>query len=444
MLNNLSKYILCLGLILLSVHINAQSGANSPFSRFGIGDLNEPNPIHLRSMGGLSASFTDIYHTNTKNPAALAFQKVVAFDLGLNFKYASLEDPQEKTGIYSGNLEYLSFTLPLFNSYNDLLEVKPKQHWFATNFTIAQVSKVSYEVIQTDVLPEIGEVARTFAGNGGTFKAQWGNAFKYKNMSVGLNMGYMFGQLTNERNLVFQDIVNSYDNSFVNEYSLRGFTYNFGAIYQHILNKQQMADKVSTPVKYINIGFFGNSTTSFSTESNISNSSFLILGNTISQDSIVSITEAEGSGTMPSEFGIGATYYVGSKLALGVNYSIKNWSKYRNDARPEELSNTYKLTFGGFYRPNIRSFQYKDRMYYRFGVFYGQDPRTINSNNLNNYGITLGTGLPLVNQRKISHLNFGLTMGRRGNTEVLRETYISLGVGLTFNDDEWFVKRKYN
>ena len=30
------------------------------------------------------------------------------------------------------------------------------------------------------------------------------------------------------------------------------------------------------------------------------------------------------------------------------------------------------------------------------------------------------------------------------NIDVLRETYISLGVGFTFNDDEWFVKRKYN
>jgi len=431
-------------MIFLSVHAIAQSGANSPFSRFGIGDLNDDNPIHLRTMGGLSASFTDVYHSNTKNPAALAFQKVVSFDLGLNFKYASLQDPNERSGIYSGNLEYLSFTLPLFNTYNDLLEVKPKQSWFATNFTLAQHSDVSYEVVQNEDIPNIGEITRTFAGNGGTYKAQWGNAYKYKNFSVGLNMGYLFGQLRNQRNVVFDDLEFSYDNSFVDEYSMRGFIYNFGAIYQHILNRKEVNEKVTTPIKVLNIGFYTNSTTSFSTEANISNSSFLVLGNAVSRDSLVSTTNESGSGTLPSEFGIGATYYVGNTLALGVNYSIKNWSKYKNDARPEDLSNTYKITFGGYYRPNIRSFSYTDRMYYRFGVFYGQDPRTIDSNNLDNYGLTLGTGLPLVNQRKISHLNLGLTLGRRGNSEVLRETYISLGVGFTFNDDEWFVKRKYN
>lgn len=444
MLNNLLKYTLSLSMILLSVYINAQSGANSPFSRFGLGDLNDDNPVHLRSMGGLSASYTDVYHSNIKNPAALAFQKVVSYDVGLNLKYASLKDPNEKSGIYSGNLEYLSFTLPLFNTYNDLLEVEPKQYWFATNFTLAQHSDVSYQVIQNEILPDIGSVERTFAGNGGTYKAQWGNSYKYKNFSVGLNMGYLFGQLTNERNLTFQDLEFSYDNSFIDEFSMRGFIYNVGGIYQHVLNKKEVKENVSLPLKVLNIGFYGNSTTSFSTNSNSSKSSFLILGNSINQDSLSTVIVEDGEGTMPSEFGIGATYYVGTKLALGVNYSIRNWSKYRNDARPEELSNTSKITFGGYYRPNIRSFQYKDRMYYRFGVFYGQDPRTISSSNLDNYGITLGTGLPLVAQRKISHLNLGLTLGRRGSSEILRETYISLGVGFTFNDDEWFVKRKYN
>ncbi len=445
MLNNLSKYILCLGLIIISIHLSAQSGANSPFSRFGLGDLNDGNMVHLRSMGGLSASFTDTYHSNIKNPASFSFQRAVSFDVGMKFKYAGLKDPNESSSIFSGNLEYLSFTLPLFNAYNDLLEVEPKQYWFATNFTLAQHSDVNYEVVNTETLPDIGDVTRTFAGNGGSYKVQWGNSFKYKNMSVGLNMGYLFGRLTNERNVVFSDVDFSFDNNFVDQYSLKGFVYNIGGIYQHILNKAAIKEKATTPMKVLNVGFFGNSRTSFSTNSNINNSSYLVLTSTdITQDSLLVVTDRPGTGTMPGEFGIGATYFLGTKLALGVNYSIKNWSKYRNDARPEELSNTSKITFGGYYRPNVRSFQYKDRMYYRFGVFYGQDPRSINSTNLDNYGITLGTGLPFVNQRKISHLNLGLTLGRRGNAEVLRETYISLGVGMTFNDDEWFIKRKYN
>ena len=432
-------------MLLLSVYIVAQSGANSPFSRFGIGDLNDDNLVHLRSMGGLSASYTDAYHTNVKNPAALAFQQVVTFDVGMNLKYASLKDPNKQSGIWSGNLEYLSFTLPLFNNYNDLLEVERRKSWFATNFTLKQNSDVNYEVVTTEQIPDIGSVERIFAGNGGTYKMQWGNAYKYKNLSVGLNMGYLFGRLTNERNVRFEDIMFSYDNSFVNRYDMKGFVYNMGAIYQHVLNRDQVKEKVTTPLKVINIGAYGNSKTSFSTDGSISNASFLPLStNVFYQDSAFISTNVLGTGTMPSEFGIGATYYSGSKLALGVNYSITNWSKYRNDSRPEELSNTYKITFGGYYRPNLRSFQYTERMFYRFGVFYGKDPRSINSNNFDNYGITLGTGLPFVNQRKISHLNLGLKLGRRGNTEILRETYISIGVGMTFNDDEWFIKRKYN
>ena len=445
MQNNILRYGLLLAILSIATSSIGQSGTNSPFSRFGIGDLKSGNLVHLQSMGGLDASYTDIYHANIKNPASLAFQQVVSFDVGLNMKYATLTDPENSTNIWSGNLEYISFNVPLFNNYNELLEVDKRQQWFAMGFSIAQHSDVNYDITVFDDLPEIGTVQREFSGNGGTYRVQWGNSFKYKNFSVGANLGYLFGQLTNERNIRFDDIVGSFDNNFVDNYTLRGFVYNLGGIYQHVLNKKEITNNIGTPAKIINFGIYGNSTTSFSTNSTISNSSFLSINTgALVQDSASVQSDIMGEGTMPSELGVGMTYYYGQKLALGVNYSITNWSKYTNDARPEQLSNTSKITFGGYYRPNIRSFKYTDRMYYRFGVFYGKDPRTINSLNLDNYGITLGTGLPFVNQRKISHLNLGLTLGQRGNTELLRESYISLGIGLTFNDDEWFIKRKYN
>lgn len=445
MQNDFVKYGLLLAILFLATPGIGQSGTNSPFSRFGIGDLKTGNLVHLQSMGGLDASFTDAYHANIKNPAALAFQQVVSFDVGLNLKYANLSDPENSANVKSGNLEYLSLNIPLFNNYNELLEVDKRKHWFATGFSLAQHSDVNYDITVFDDLPDIGVVQRDFSGNGGTYKVQWGNAFKYNGFSFGANLGYLFGQITNERNVRFDEIIGSFDNNFIDTYSLRGFSYNVGAIYQHILNTKEMTDKVGTPAKFINVGLYGNSTTSFSTNSTISKASFLPIGiGTVIQDSAFIASDVEGSGTMPSELGIGMTYYNGNKLALGVNFSITNWSKYQNDARPEELSNTSKITFGGYYRPNIRSFRYTDRMYYRFGAFYGNDPRTINSLNLNNYGVTLGAGLPFVNQRKISHLNLGLTIGQRGNSEVLRETYFSLGIGMTFNDDEWFIKRKYN
>lgn len=445
MLNDIFKYGISLTILLFATSVIGQSGTNSPFSRFGIGDLRSGNLVHLQSMGGLEASFTDPYHANIKNPAALAFQQVISYDVGMNMRYANLADTESSENILSGNLENIAFSIPLFNNYNELLEVEKRQYWLATGFSLSQHSDVNYDVSVLDELPDVGLVRREFAGNGGTYRVQWGNAFKYKNLSVGANLGYLFGQLVNERNVRFEDIMISYDNNFLDVFSLRGFTYNLGAIYQHILNKQEMKDKIGTPAKYINVGIYGNSTTSFSTNATVSKSSFLAIATgAIVQDSAFITTDVPGEGRMPSELGIGMTYYSGNKLALGVNYSITNWSKYRNDARPEELSNASKITFGGYYRPNIRSFRYTDRMYYRFGVFYGNDPRSINSLNLNNYGITLGTGLPFVNQRKISHLNLGLTIGQRGNSALLRESYISLGVGMTFNDDEWFIKRKYN
>jgi len=53
-------------------------------------------------------------------------------------------------------------------------------------------------------------------------------------------------------------------------------------------------------------------------------------------------------------------------------------------------------------------------------------------------------GLPFIFQRKVSHANLGIDIGRSGMNTSIQENYIRFTLGFTFNDDEWFVKRKYN
>jgi hypothetical protein len=68
----------------------------------------------------------------------------------------------------------------------------------------------------------------------------------------------------------------------------------------------------------------------------------------------------------------------------------------------------------------------------------------LNSGSIDNYGMTLGFGLPFSWQRKFSHMNVGLNIGRRAVDNILSETFVKLQFGFTFNDNEWFIKRKYN
>lgn len=432
--------------ILGSAQLCAQTGGfNSPFSRFGIGDLVDPNPIHLRHMGGINASFTDSYHINHVNPASYSFLRATAFDIGISANRISLSDNSGNDfSDWGGNLEYLSLAFPLRNPLNEVFDREKRDFRHAMAFSLVPVSRVSYHILNDDVDPDIGGFTREFIGDGGIFKVQWGNSLLYKNISVGINLAYQFGELSYDRVIDFNEVT-AFDNRFTNDYTLSGFTYNIGAIYQLILNKAQFAKDPNIPVRAINFGIYGNAATSFSTNGSE------LFQNSSGDIQLLAITDTlsfrqniEGSGTLPSQLGVGATYYVGGSLSVGLNYVLTRWSQYENDANPEELSDSSKISFGGFYRPNVKSFNYRDRIYYRFGLSYGKGERSISENQLDEYSINAGFGFPFVYQRKISHINIGVEFGQRSAGPILSETFVKLGLGLTFNDDEWFIKRKYN
>jgi hypothetical protein len=83
-------------------------------------------------------------------------------------------------------------------------------------------------------------------------------------------------------------------------------------------------------------------------------------------------------------------------------------------------------------------------MSYRFGGYYIKDPRIVNGKGVNQYGVRFGLDLPFMYQRKGSNANLGIDLGRKGEGTIIEEKYIKLNFGFTFNDEEWFLKRKYN
>jgi len=433
-------------LILVTTQICAQSGGfNSPFSRFGIGDLADPNPIYLRHMGGVNAAFADNYHINHVNPASYSFLRATAFDIGLSANRISLSDQSDNNfSDWGGNLEYLSLAFPLRNPLNEVFDREKRDFRHGMGFSLIPISRVSYHILNDEVDPEIGNFTREFIGDGGIYKVQWGNSVFYKNLSVGINLGYQFGKITYERVINFDELT-AFDNRFTNDYSLNSFNYNVGAIYQFILNKAQFTKDPNIEVKALNIGIYGNTNTSFSTNGTelFQNSSGDIEVLAI-RDTLSFAEDIQGRGTLPAQLGVGANYYVGGSLSLGVNYVLTRWSQYENEANPEELSDASKLSFGGFYRPNVKSFNYRDRIYYRFGFSYGKGERSVNQEELDQYSINAGFGFPFVYQRKISHINLGIEFGQRSTGSLLSENFVKFGLGLTFNDDEWFIKRKYN
>ncbi len=427
----------------------SQQNDNSPYSRYGIGLLTDKNFNHLRQMGGLGASFIDAHQINIVNPASYSFLSATAFEVGFFAKHTVLTDQTNTNKFWTGNLEYLSLGFPLKNPINEIYDGKILKQKFGMNVTLMANSNVDYNIQVKDSLEGIGKFDRNYLGTGGTYKFMWGNAYKYNDFSVGLNLGYLFGKIKTERNLIYDPAKYAYNSFNSSSYNISGFTYNAGVLYTKNLNEKKVQKNKSISSRRIIIGAHFKGPDNFSTNSNISNNLVQQLpGGILNVDTLLFAKDKEGKGSLPAEFGAGLTYYIGEKSAIGVNYTSSAWSNYYNEATNEvvgSLENSSKYSLGGYFRPNYKSIDnLLERMYYRYGAYYGTDALAIDGEPIKTYGLTLGFGLPVVYQRKISHINLGANFGTRGIGTTIEERFVKVTMSVTFNDDEWFLKRKYN
>ena len=399
-------------------------------------------------MGSLGSVFTDPYSTNLSNPASLPYLYSSSFEVGGYAKYAVQKDNAKDNSIWGGNLDYLSIAFPLSNPLNDAYEGKSKLEKWGMNVSLVRNSNVGYNIGSTEIIEDLGNVARNYKGEGGTYNFLVGTGYRYKDFSAGLNVGYLFGNIEYTRTINFLDLTFPYNNDFNENYFLKGFNWKGGLMYNLTLNKTQLKANKNASIKRMMFGLSGTSGSRFNTLTDKFELTKQNLG-TISRIDTISIArDIEGKGKLPAELNIGVMYTVGEKFGIGVDLGISTWSNYFNEANYENinsLKNTSSVSFGGFYRPDYKSYtSFWKRVQYQYGVYYRQDPRVINDTQIESYGFTFGLGLPVVFQRKFSNASLGFDIGKLGSNTPISENYIRLNFGFSFNDDEWFIKRKYN
>ncbi len=446
MSNYWNKYFFIAVLMFGGVMLSAQPKFNSPYSRIGLGDLWNSNFAASNGMADLSAAYHDPYHTNINNPASFGYLNSTSFEVGIRAKYGSLESPSQSVNIASGNLAYMSLSFPMKNPISRVLDRDDSKVNWGMNVSLTPYTTVGYDVATEEERPNIGSIKYNYRGSGGTYKLMWGNGVKINNLSVGANLGFLFGKIEQNQEVRFDSLFASYRDILLADISHNGFVYNLGAQYDIIFKNKKSDGTEEANGKQLTIGASGKTATNFSTKSTIFNSRFNPIYNNL--DTISFNPLKEGSGRLPGEFSLGLIYQVKNKMKLGLNYSTALWSKYENEAKDEDaLNDTYRIAFGGEFIPDIASYNsYAKRMRYRFGAFYATDPRNDGFNEqLTNYGITIGLGFPVILPRQQrSFINVALELGQFGSEQFLKETYAQMTVGFTLNDNSWFFKRKFN
>ncbi|MCD8176696.1 MAG: hypothetical protein LUE98_04445 [Tannerellaceae bacterium] len=83
------------------------------------------------------------------------------------------------------------------------------------------------------------------------------------------------------------------------------------------------------------------------------------------------------------------------------------------------------------------------RVRYRAGAHYSNSYLKIDDNSYNEYGVSVGFGLPLLDQRSLVNLSFEYVKIKPDARPLIDEQYFRFTVNYTFNE-HWFFKFKVN
>ncbi len=442
----IKKITLIIILAVSTISLFSQNILNSPYSRLGFGDIEDPNYMSIRQMGSLGSSWADPTHINIANPASLTYLKATAYEVGVSASRLKLDDGKNQTKQWGGKFTYIGLGFPLANPLNEAYENLNKKYRFSMAFDISRKSNVGYNVTSIDSTEDVGVFTRNYNGRGGSYEFKWANAVQYKDFSFGLTLGYLFGNTSYNKIVTFDEKENAFNDYFQDSYFVKGFTYNLGFMYSKVFNEEsENREKISR----LTLGLRANNGTNFTAIGDQVAFGLQTLHNgAIIRDTILNDIDVRGKGYLPGTIGFGANYLIGSKIGFGFEFNTAPWSKYYHELKgdvKDQLRNSSFVSLGGFYRPNYKSFDnYLKRVTYRYGIYYHKDPRVINDIGVDEYGVRFGMDLPFVYQRKGSSANIGIDLGKKGSGTAIEENFLKINFGFTFNDEDWFIKRKYN
>ncbi|HAQ36980.1 MAG TPA: hypothetical protein DCQ58_00595, partial [Saprospirales bacterium] len=287
-------------------------------------------------------------------------------------------------------------------------------------------------------------------GSGSTYKFITGSGLRYKDFSVGINAGLLFGNIKYESIVKFPDDVFAYENHFTESFSLNGFIYTVGLQYVIRFNKNAIKKDESIKPMNLVLGIYGNTQTNFKTGGNVIHAGILPTDNInlglARLDTLFLDEQREGKGVLPANIGGGLSYHHKQKFIVGINFQKTFWSQYLNEGKllEEDLNDAISLAAGIDYVPDYASYtSFAKRMHYRAGFQYQTDSRSESGKQLSEAALSLGVGFPIIFQRKVSNIDLSMTFGQSIGERLISESFVKFGLGLTFNDQDWLLKRRY-
>lgn len=435
--------------LLLSVSLCSSAQENSPFSRFGLGNLTPSRNIVNMAMGGSSVAYASGQSVNFTNPASYSeLKNYVVYDLGLTLTNRTLKSINPIGKYTSVDLlpSYVSLGMPLSKTKN-----------IGLVFGLRPLSRISYSNTESKIVTGTrgtgtrDSVLYVYEGSGGLYQAFAGLGKRWGNFSAGINTGYIFGRRENNTTTLVIDTAITANSHSLTSTSFGHLFLSGGFQYKTNLNKTTV----------LRIGLAGNVKQKLNGKQDVLRETFsyLATGATTAVDTVYSASDKEGKIMLPVSYTAGfsinksITDRAGNgydKSSLSVEYESSQWSNFRFYDQPESLVNSWQFKVGGSLVPNPLSINksYWNHVAFRSGFYFGRDAVLAAGKTMPVSGLSLGAGFPVRKWRsydnQFTFINTAFEFGKRGNkNNNITESFFRFSLGFSLSD-LWFIKRQYD
>lgn len=426
------RHILSGLFILLAIgSATAQTRTYSPFSRYGLGEINDRGYGTNNSMGGVGIGVRGANGLNSLNPASYSAMDSMSFflEVGLSSHSQSLKSGGQSQSFSDIDFEYFAFGFPIHKKVGVSLGIKPAAQ---SGYQFQTIGNTLEPTIQTSM--GAGNISSLFGGVGYEITP---------NLSLGANASFWFGSVYHKSYSYFTNSPESQIYGIRNEHKTNSLLLDLAAQYTINLSDQKNFTFGATYSPSLPTNGTSSRLTAYGTSIGIEKELFGY--NNIIESETDTTKWSDANFKFPSKIGVGASYNIKDKLTLAADFTLEEWgSVVFPDNNITQTADASKFALGAEWIPNERTgTKYFQRIRYRAGFHYANEYIKIDNNQLKNYAVSVGLGLPL--RRTKTSINLGYEYGNRGTFEkdALKEVYQRISLSLTMHEF-WFIKRKFN
>lgn len=406
----------------------AQTSTNSPYTRYGFGQLADQNFGNSKAMGGIAYGLRNGYQINASNPASYTAidSLTFLFDAGMTLQNANFKDGNVKTNAKNSSFDYLAMQFRLWKKMGMTVGFLP-------------FSTVGYSLYQTELLDNSEDeyAGYSFTGDGGFHQVFAGLGYKVlNNLSIGANFSYLYGDITHQSMTAISATPTR--SIKLDKFTISDYKLDFGLQYTYKLNKKNTINLGA--VYSLGHTLHGKAYKYHQTATESGSSVYV---QTQTGDTIANPFK------MPHTFGAGLTYVYDNRLTVGVDYTLQkwetaglNWNKFNKENI--EMSKRTRIAAGAEFIPSYISRNYLKRIRYRAGAYYSSPYTKVNGQDgAREYGVSIGFGLPMFQSKSMLNISGQYIKVSPKVKGMLEENYLKINIGLTFNE-RWFMKWKVN